>query len=123
MVPTHKLTISKPCAAALWVLSVATALQRGDFLLCSHPEHKVALQALHLHGARPYDGARPQTTRQGGLRTWGHAPASANLGNRGVGYRSTKNLSTAAEMGGAGRRGDGHHAPAGALREPPASAQ
>ena len=41
------LTISKPCAAALWVLSVATALRRNDFLLCSHPEHEVALHAPH----------------------------------------------------------------------------
>ena len=117
------LTISKPCAATLWVLSVATALQRGDFLLCSHPEHKVALQALHLHGARPYDDTRPQTTRQGGLRTWGHALVSANLGNGGVGCRSAEDLSTAAEKGGAARRERERHAPSDALREPPASAQ
>ena len=117
------LTISKPCAAALWVLSVATALQRGDFLLCSHPEHKVALHAPHLHGARPYDDTRPQTTRQGGLRTWGHALVSANLGNGEACCRSTGNLSTAAEMGGAARRERERHAPSDSLLESPASAQ
>ena len=117
------LTISKPCAATLWVLSVATALQRGDFLLCSHPEHKVALHAPHLHGARPCDDTRPQTTRQGGLRTWGHALVSANLGNGGVGCRSAENLSTAAEQGVAARRERERHAPADALHEAPAPAR
>ena len=123
MVPTHKLTISKPCAAALWVPSVATALKRNDFFVCSHPEHKAALQALHLHGARPCDNTRPQATRQGGLRTWRRTPVPANLENGEVGCRSTENLSTAAKMGGAARRERERYAPAGSLPAAPASAQ
>ena len=53
---------------------------------------------------------RKQRVR-GGLRTWGHTLVSANLGDGGGGCRSTENLSTAAEMGGAGRRENGRHAP------------
>ena len=117
------LTISKPCAAALCVLSVATALRRNDFLLCSHPEHEVALHAPHLHGARPCDDTRPQTTRQGGLRTWRRTLVPANLENGEVGCRSTENLSTAAKMGGAARRERERYAPAGSLPAAPASAQ
>ena len=123
MVPMHELTISKLCAAALWAPLVAMALQRNDFLLCSHPEHKVALQALHLHGARPCDNTRPQATRQGGLRTWRRTLVPANLENGEVGCRSTENLSTAAEMGGAARRERERYAPAGSLPAAPASAQ
>ena len=100
---------------------VATALPRLDILVTSQPGPVLAPEALHLHGASLTDGARPQTTRQGGLRTWGHTPASANLGNRGVGCSSTKVLSTAAEMSGAGRREGERNVPADALPAAPAS--
>ena len=103
MFPTHKLTISKPCAAALWVPSVATALKRDDFFVCSHPEHKVALQALHLHGARPCDDTRLQATRQGGLRTWRRTPVPANLGNGGGGLQVHRKPE---HSSGDGRRGE-----------------
>ena len=102
---------------------VATALPRLDILVTSQPGPVLAPEALHLHGASLTDGARPQTTRQGGLRTWGHALVSANLGNGEACCRSTGNLSTAAEMGGAARREAERYAPAGSLPAAPASAQ
>ena len=102
---------------------MATALPRLDILVTSQPGPVLAPEALHLHGASLTDGARPQTTRQGGLRTWGHALVSANLGNGGVGCRSAENLSTAAEQGVAARRERERHAPADALHEAPAPAR
>ena len=123
LMPNYTLTISKPCAAVVLLLSSAAAALGCVFLRCSHPEHKLCLEPLHLHGARPCDNTRPQTTRQGGLRTWGHAVVSANLGNGGVGCRSAENLSTAAEQGVAARRERERHAPSDALCEAPASAQ
>ena len=121
--PNYILTNSKACAAVVLLLSSAASALGCIFLCCSHLEHKLRLDALHLHGARPCDNTRPQATRQGGLRTWRRTLVPANLGNGGGGCRFTENLSTAAEMGGAARRERERHAPSDALREAPASAQ
>ena len=123
--PNCMLTNSKACAAVVLLLSSAASALGCIFLCCSHLEHKLRLDALHLHGARPCDNTRPQATRQGGLRTWGHALVPANLGNREACCRSTGNLSTAAEMGGAARREGEGYAPAsaGSLPAAPALAQ
>ena len=117
------LTISKPCAATLWVLWVAAALFRSAVLSCSQPRPHLPPRALHLHGAKPCDDTRLQATRQGGLRTWRSTLVPANLENGEVGCRSTENLSTAAKMGGAARRERERYAPAGSLPAAPASAQ
>ena len=90
---------------------------------CSHPEPKLRPEALHLHVARPYDNTRPQATRQGGVRTWRRTLVPANLDKGGGGCRSTENLRTAEEMGGAARREGELYAPAGLLPAAPASAQ
>ena len=121
--PNYTLTNSKACAAVVLLLSSAAAALGCIFLCCSHLEHKLRLDALHLHGARPCDNTRPQATRQGGLRTWRRTLVPANLENGEVGCRSTENLSTAAEMSGAARRERERYAPAGSLPAAPASAQ
>ena len=124
--PNYILTNSNPCTAVVLLLSSAAAAIGCIFLCCSHLEQKKRPDALHLHGARPCDNTRPQATRQGGLRcTWRRTLVPANLENGEVGCRSTKNLSAAAEMGGAaaGRREGERCAPAGSLPAAPASAQ
>ena len=123
LIPNYILTNSKACAAVVLLLSSAASALGCIFLCCSHLEHKLRLDALHLHGARPCDNTRPQATRQGGLRTWRRTLVPANLENGEVGCRSTENLSTAAKMGGAARRERERYAPAGSLPAAPASAQ
>ena len=119
----YTLTNSNYCCAAMRLQAVPWRQRRRIIFFCSHLEHRLRPKVLYLHGARPCDSTRPQTTRQGVARTWGRTPASANLGNREVGCRPTKNLSAAAEMGGAGRGEHGYHAPADALPEAPALAR
>ena len=103
-------------------MAVCWQRRRRIILLCSQSEQGWAPEALHLHGPSPHGKRMAQTTRQEGLRTWGHTLVSAILGDGG-GCRSTENLSTAAEMGGAGRREGGRYAPADALPESPESAR
>ena len=121
--PNYTLTNSKACAAVVLLLSSAAAALGCIFLRCSHPEQGWAPEALHLHLPSPHHVRTLQTTRQGGGRTWGSTLVPANLENGEVGCRSTKNLSTAAEMGGAARRERERYAPAGSLPAAPASAQ
>ena len=121
--PNYILTNSKACAPVVLLLSLAAAALGCIFLRCSHPEQGWAPEALHLHLPSPHHMVTLQTTRQGGGRTLWRTLVSATLGNGGVGCRSTKSLSTAAEMGGAARRERERYAPAGSLPAAPASAQ
>ena len=105
------------------LLAVRWQWWRRTFFFCSQSEPGWAPEVLHLHGASPHGESMAQTTRQGRARTWGSTLVPANLENGEVGCRSTKNLSTAAEMGGAARRERERYAPAGSLPAAPASAQ
>ena len=101
--PNYMLTNSKACAAVVLLLSSAASALGCIFLCCSHLEHKLRLDALHLHGARPCDNTRPQATRQGGLRTWRRTLVPANLGNGGGGLQAHRKPE---HSSGDGRRGE-----------------
>jgi hypothetical protein len=67
------------------LLAVRWQRWRRIIFFCSQSEQDWAPEALHLHGPSPHGERMAQTTRQGGLRTWGHTPVSANLGDVGGG--------------------------------------
>ncbi len=117
------LTNSKPCAAVVLLLSLSAAALGCIFLRCSHPEQGWAPEALHRPApTKPSShGHTANNASGGGAHLVAHTSVRKFGEWGGGGCRSTKNLSTAAEMGGAARREGKRYAPADALPEAPAS--